>query len=195
MTETTELAQITRVTRHFEQMQGLRILPAGIFLIISWINDRSQTQGRDLTIILPLFVAIIIAVVAADRYYKDRFGQVRQRKTAVTLTLLLLVVATTLLADWGDAVLQWPVSLSGLAVAGLSFIIWATTSRFRHQYLALAGVITAVSLSPLLFGNWLTPGLFGGDGILMLALVFIIGGGIDHLILVRALPQLPEEAA
>jgi len=195
MTDTTELTQITRVTRHFEQMQGLRILPMGVFLIISWINDRSQTQGRDLTLILPLFVVTIIALVAADRYYKDRFGQVRQRKTAVTLVVLLLVVAVTLLADWGDAALQWPVNLSGLAVAGLSFIVWVTTDRFRHQYLALAGVITAVSLSPLLLGNWLTPGLFGGDGILMLALVLIIGGGIDHLLLMRALPQLPEEAA
>lgn len=193
MNDTTDLAQVTRVTRYFDHMQGLRIMPMGIFLLLGWINGLSQARDGDLTITLPLFIAAIIAFVAADKYYKETFGYVKRRKTAIELAEVVVMVALVFLADWGDATLQWPINLSGLAVAGLSFMIWATTGQFRHQYLALAVVITAVSLSPLLLGHWLNPGLWSGDGVLLLGLVFCIGGGIDHLLLLRALPQQPEE--
>ncbi len=193
MSSSTELQRMALVTKNYENLQGLKLVVIGLFLVFGWINGLVVKQG-DLSILLPLFVAMMIAFIAVDKYYKTKFGIAKQRKSIVEFMIIVLVLGMIFLADWADTSLQLTISLSGLAIAGLGFLIWLTSDRFRQQYLVMGVLVTAVSLSPLLLGNWINLSLNQGDGFLILGLVYIIGGLIDHLILMQTFHSESEIA-
>ncbi len=187
-----DLQRVSLITRYYDALQGLKLVVLGVFSIFAWINGLVRTKQGDLSILIPLLIAMVIAYMAADQYYKNKFGHVKKRRSIVEFLSIILVLGIIFLAEWADNSLNLTVSLPGLAIAVFSFWVWATTERFRHQYFVMAIVITAVSLSSLLLGNWINLSLNQGDGILIFGIVCTIGGFIDHLILVQSFPAKTE---
>jgi hypothetical protein len=117
-------------------------------------------------------------------------GQLRVRYLVIAaflagISVLPLFVRVLLNPRW------LPASLTGLVLAVFLFATWWITGRFRSHYLVMGALLAGVSLLPL-FGA-----LPGDDPYvppIVISLTFIVGGVIDHLLLVRSLKPLPKES-
>jgi hypothetical protein len=191
-----DLNRVRLVTSHFHVMQGLRMVPIGVFLIAQsagWLGR----QG-DCTLTLPSLIGAIVLYVFIGVYYRRSFGQVerppqaRQREWLYGLASLLVFYALV----WVDSVLNLPVSLVGLLLAGgLLGAYLRTGLGFRKHYAVSAALLALVSLLPAL-GLLPRFSLFGPDSTpltITLGAIVVLSGVFDHLLLVRTLKPLPEE--
>jgi hypothetical protein len=130
-------------------------------------------------------------------YYNRRFGQVRSLNSPSWKSYLVgLLALISIIAAWAaDITFKPPVDILGLTIAvGLALVWLQPAYRPRLHYLAVAILVAAMSLLPLL-------GLFAGQptiylkmaGPLGIVLFLLVGGLFDHLLLVRAFKALPEE--
>jgi hypothetical protein len=196
------LKQARFVAANFPNLQGLKVLPLGLCLLVVslWANAQPDAV-RDWRLLGPvLAVAIAFALQwALERYYARRFGQVErtsvQRRREWVLGTFGALFA--LVAFYLDATLHWPVSLLGLMFAAVLFAEYArlraeANGPFLILYLLTGLLLLAFSLMPL-FGIsdwWQSLGLHN-DLVAMTALfgvVTIVLGLCGHVFLLRALP-------
>lgn len=188
-----DLPRVRFVTGQFCSLQGLRIVPIGLYLVLfaaGWLGR----QG-DCTLQLPAILLALALYLAAGRYYERRFGRV-QRASQRAVEALIVVVALIAFVAAGalNAAGQLPVSMTGLAMAAFLFAVYAAHgSRYRWHYAVLGAGMLVLSLLPLV---WKQPGL-DLDRVLLGAfgLAYVVGGMLDHLLLVRTLKPLPDEPA
>ncbi|MCC6189516.1 MAG: hypothetical protein IT318_10795 [Anaerolineales bacterium] len=186
-----DLQRVRFVTGQFYYLQGLRIVPIGLYLVLlatGWLGR----QG-DCTLQLPALLLALALYFVAGRYYERRFGRVqRQSQRAAEALLVLVALIVFLAANAIDAVGQLPVSLTGLGMASFLFAVYAVHgSRYRQHYAILGVGMLVLSLLPL---AWKQTGL-SLDRVLLGAfgLAYVVGGVLDHLLLTRTLKPLPDE--
>jgi hypothetical protein len=198
-----EQNKIRFVTANYFQLQGLRLVPLGLFLVL-WASldllgflDRAQYPPLGYTKVLTrigyAFWAGILLALAAPAYYRYRYGSVDpfdrgSRNKWITAAVIGVVLLVRI-----DRGLQWPVSLHMLLVSVSLFVTVWHDSPMRSHYLIAALVWLAASLLPALDVSAATlRTMFFGLGGLTL-----IGCGIgDHLLLTRTLstPRTTDDA-
>jgi hypothetical protein len=196
------LKQARFVAANFPSLQGLKVIPLGMCLLVVslWANAQPDAV-RDWRLLGPaLALAVAFALQwALERYYARRFGRVErtpaQRRREWVLGAFGALFA--LVTFYFDVALHWPLSLLGLMYAA---VLFAEYARLRAQangpflivYLLAAVVLLALSLLPLggISDWWQSLGL-RNDLVAMTAVfgvLTIVLGLCGHLFLLRALP-------
>lgn len=194
------LERIRAVTSDFSGYQGLYTALLGLFMI--WMAF-APISGAGLSLALvPVGILLLAGLfIAAQRYYRSRFGKVRPRWTTKRV---LWVVLLPFGLSFGYVVLMSVANVLGVQggwVFGVFFgvclaAVGCSDPRARWHYLAGAGLILAFSLLPL--------GLITPSGVhpveweypvmvpLVMGLVFVVNGLLDHRTLVRTLTPVSE---
>ena len=193
---TTDLQRIRYVTENFAFLQGLRSLPLGLLFLLF----AAGMAGWNLFV--PAQVGflegvIILACFGASWWigtlYKRRFGRVERKRSRAWD--YVIVIAATVIAVEIDLYASLPVDLLSLTLSG--FFIWMYVDwKERIHYLVIGTVLVGVCLAPLLPSAGFDGRLWGEGGAAFIAamcLGLIIGGLLDHRLLVRTLPPAPEE--
>jgi hypothetical protein len=177
------------VTHHYLHLQGLKWALVGVFyLALEALNAGWLGPRPDPWRILAVGALVGLLYWLVDRYYKRAHGRVapppngRPAGSAGTAALVALILAAAVV----DLAARPPFSAPGLVIAGLVAERWWEGRRFQRHYLLLAALVAALSLSPLLVdGGWRDEVLrYVNIGT---ALLFIVGGLLDHLLLARTL--------
>jgi uncharacterized membrane protein len=186
---------------NYSNLQGLKSVPLGLLLLIvvMWANMQKGTAS-DFT--LPIFssIAMLVLVMAIERYYLTRFGKVdrtfNQKRMEIILGVLGGIVG--LVAFLLDTRFDLPVSLIGLIFAGAVVaeylrMQWYAPGNYLLPLSATSFVILlVVSILPLLGAEhwWQMLGLHSQlFGMLIVAgIVMVIYGLIGHWFFVRQLP-------
>jgi hypothetical protein len=119
-----ELTKIRFLAANYSKLQGLRIIPVGLFVLFTAIWDNAGLQG-DLSGLFYSLIGFVLLTWLADRYYVTAFGQVRQttaqRKRDRILSVASIVLALPAYAF--DTAQIWPVSMFGLVFAALFLVM------------------------------------------------------------------------
>jgi len=196
------LKRIQLVTAHYNSMQGLRILPWYLWiLLLGAINPiLGSPQGKldyQLLIAVPGFVAPWLLSRWIGNYYDRVFGRVEKmpqpdaRRKALGIVLFGVSVYVGYFVDS----FQWlPVSVSGLVLAAF-FFLWWLSDRFLTHYLVMAAFFVGISLLPLAGipagGHWTL--LLGGFApAIVYGLSMSVFCVLDHFVLVHSLNSLSQ---
>lgn len=194
-----DYARIIYVTKHYERLQGLRLVPLGIWFLLTAAGLAGRLTGfgtsQPLSGLTLLIVGLLYYLIG--RYYASHYGVVNRAKSRPEKieNILILLVLGMLLVD-----VFWmpPISFFTLGISGLYLYSYFTVGRpYRHYYLILAGLFLVVSFLPLLLSVPLDDTLVGSGGVLFYTVLgggLIVAGIVDHLMLVRA-SSLTEEAS
>lgn len=192
MSEQERLEKIQTVTRYFPYWQGLKLIPAGVFLlIVAAIYKLDGTPQWWAVYVLGLLI-FVIGTQRLSRWYGRLFGVVsnpgvnRRLDLASVLIFAPLVFVSIIL----DLVFKLPVSLYALTLAG--GLVWTrqVTGGGRPHYLWVAGLMALVALTPTLLGSVHDTVQFalavGGLGMIVI-------GVLDHLELTRIFKPVEED--
>ena len=190
------LARVRRVTRYYDQLQGLRQVPFGVMFLLMAVWKAGWWPWFDKWQPLSSFLFIALAMIAfwwVGLYYERTFGKVWQstesRRNGNILAFAFLM--GLFLVGWAEYTWRWSMSGSGLFTAVFLIAYYFQTGSFRLQYLFWAGLIAVVSLLPLFD---LLPAeqvyLWGERGVVSVAIfgvLWLVSGLVDHWLLIRAL--------
>ena len=196
-----EYDRIRFVTANYYQLQGLRLVPVGLILVLLGLLDAvwlPPTGGADRASVLTrvgfAFMLLLALAIVAPVIYRLRYGSIAPvdrgwRNGWITAAVIGFFALYRL-----DRFLQWPVRTSLLLVSASLFITVWHDGRIRAHYLVPAFAWLAVSLLPVL-------NLSAGDAKLTLfvlgGLTLIWGGIGDHLLLTRtvATPRTTDDVS
>jgi len=185
-----QLRRIESVTANYFFWQGLRWVPLGVALLLAILIRAAQP------VITVLLMAVALALSgAAGRYYQRTFGNVRAipgrhvRRDRWKWFFVYPLMAASLIIDgrmpsaffvtgpvWGAAIVAY----------------WNSTGRGRLHYLVIAAIVAASGFAPAL--GMIEPGKpMLNAFFVLLGVVYVIGGVLDHYELVRILGPLPED--
>lgn len=180
------------ITRNFDALQGLKMVPFGLFFLAmgaGWLGE----QG-DLSLSLPAFVLTLLVSWLISRYYTRIFGRVNSERSNLVNNFLLPLAVILIL--WVAAAIDYsmrlPVSVFGLTLAIILFFWWwLQEQRTRIHYAIMASLIVLISLAPLagIGEGWLIIQPSGTVFHLLVGAIFVLGGILDHLILVKSFNQ------
>jgi hypothetical protein len=213
-----ESNKIRFIATNFINLQGLRNVPIGVFILLVgllansmwakgavgaslWANGIAGA-AKYIIILGVLLVSTVVSLFIIDKYYFHYFGHIQRTPQSSRFEWIIQIVGSIflLIAFWIDITFRLPVSCIGLVFATVLIVeyirlTWLVGGRFLIYY-PLGAILTAiVSILPL-FGIpqwWLAVGLVNElVGIEMVVGVFCIFGGVwGHLFLLRALsPRL-----
>jgi len=192
------------ITANYRALQGLRLLPWSLWLLLIVITDTLNAVGPSSTQFFGYQCLFIIPGIAIPwalsrligNYYTRTFGQVERllRDRLVESLFGIVLMAGMYIAILVDAQQFLPVSLLGLVIAAFLLIQWWTTGRFLSHALLFAALFVGLALLPLfgLFagGDWFDP--LSRWLLLMFIIVGCISGVLNHVALVRNLKAVPQ---
>jgi hypothetical protein len=188
---TYNLKQIRYVTQNYSSLQGLKLLPLGLWLLFISLFT-SELRWVISTLLLAIVLTWLVGI-----YYNRQFGQVRSLSSPSWKFVLVGLLALALLAASAaiDHYVVLPVSLLGLTIAMGLIVSWLQPAyRPRLHYPVMALLIAGTSVLPLLGIAPGNPTLYPIAVLYMSMMLFLLIGGLfDHLLLVRAFKALPEE--
>jgi hypothetical protein len=195
---TSHLERLARITRGFPYLQGLKVVPVGLFLLgVTAVGSTwwpwSSRVGK--LVSLGLVLATTGGLTRwAGVYYRRRFGQVaptreQLRRDALGTGLAALAVIAGVVIDYS---LEPPVSIFGIALGGFLLWYWSWSGGPRWYHWLAGAAFGAASLLPIV-GNRSDMGFIQPGGPIVNLLVAVAGGAyvvvglLDHLYLVRQL--------
>lgn len=188
--------QVQFYTRNFDALQGLKLVPFGVFFLAmgaDWLGE----QG-DLSLSLPAFALTLLAYWLISRYYARHFGRVIPEGSAKIQNFLLPLGVALIL--WSAAAVDYwirlPVSVFGLVLALALLGLWGLQGRrVRIHYAIMAGLIALISLAPLIGvgEGWSIIQPPGSLYNLIIGAILVIGGILDHMVLVNGLRKRRDE--
>jgi hypothetical protein len=182
------LDRIGFVTRHFKDLQGLRIMvPLGMnFLILglrTWIAQRSAALA--LLWMAALFTAEMLLMSRSGRYYRRIFGDV-DMKIPITLgewLPMLVLTPSGLLFLWAVGSLSWGRAICLYFSSALLAAWYRREFRWFTSYYLVFGVLLLVVAVLAPVGEKVAFDLCG--------ISMIVAGLLDHWQLVHTLGKLP----
>lgn len=204
---TSDLTRMRYITRNYGAMQGLRLVPWGVAVLVAtplyggWHFTQS---GLWLALwLLPFAVGLgLYGLVGV--YYARTFGRVRpaHRLTIgqrAALWVALVVVAFLLPRGVSPHLMLAVFSVAAVVATALQ--LWRTDGLpSRAHWVVLVALLAAVNLPLLLPLPLLRPERWSAYTLLALwlaswSLCLIVGGLLDHRLLVRTLAPAPEAEA
>jgi hypothetical protein len=194
--------RIRFVTANYQQLQGLRLVPLGLLLmllgVINSAYDRLPPVGAARASLLTwfgfAFLLLIGLTMMAPVLYRLRYGSTEPFDRGWRNGWITAAIVGFLVLLRFDRLVQWPVRMSLLLVSASLFITVWHDGRIRTHYLVPAVVWLVVSFLPILN---LSPAetrltVFGLGG-----LTLIVCGIGDHLLLTSALaiPRTTDDAS
>jgi hypothetical protein len=181
------------ITKNYQALQGLVLVPLGAFMLIFGLGRLLGIPGfqqGDCSLMLIAFPIIIALTLLARKYYRQRFGEVRRE-----IWLVLGSVGGWFLLSMLD--MTWlgnlPVSFTMLGFAlFFAMIAYASDGRRPHYYSLAAGLVLIAFLPLLDVVDKMD--LFSGQwhGNLFVGAVLVIGGLLDHRLLIHTLTPAAE---
>lgn len=183
-----ERNRLIAATRGYSSLRGLLYAPAGLMNAVSPL-----LQGRGIVrewISLAIFLAVMLATVAAWLYYRRRFGIVRYSYSKTQIAGLSIA---------GIVYFVGMFAIRGPHAASLNFVWWAafylacylspyglrTYSLWFAAFMLGLAALTQAGVLPN--GPFVPGGSHPGEALIWLA--FSIHGLLDHLLLLRLLPR------
>jgi hypothetical protein len=190
----TELTR--RIAPNLFFWEGLRWLPFGVFLVVVGLQLLSPNWSPGVAgpwLLLVLLVWSFWAESRIGRYYQRTVGTAwnipgsHRRRTISKWLLVYPALAASLLVD---SLFEPPILISSVVLAAAILLYRRSTGGGRRHYFVGAVLVAANTVLPLV-------GVETKNGLsilmIVLGLVYIVGGVLDHLELVRALHPIPDE--
>lgn len=210
---TYDLERVRYVTANYDHLQGLRKAPVGLFFLLLAVVGAytlliwRPEGGADvpaaygyafLPTVVMLFVGTVVLYYRISGYYERRYGSVKlflqvpmRRQVLIGVVVLCVFLSSSL----------------GLLLFGMTVLIaYWPERRFQRHYVAMgalivgyalfgmAGLYLSLTLLPGLLDVMLALGYFGRLITLsIVGLYYIVGGFLDHLLLVSTMKLLPKE--
>ena len=182
------------VTANFYQLQGLRLIPLGIFLILMGLDTHEKLRWLspigNSRLMLPTFVAMILGMAAATAYYRRHYGDVAQngrgkRNSLIALAILVFIVLT----NFVDKPFDLPVWTGALFLCGCLVATVRADGWIRGHYLLPAAAWFVLGFPKVLPVpiSWVGVIVFGVAG-----LTLIVCGIGDHLLITRTLVRTQD---
>jgi hypothetical protein len=192
-----DVGRVRYVVENYYPLQGLIRVPYGTAMLMlgmmrlkwlpkpEWIGDNADAFNLGLVI-----AAVLYAL--GQFYYRHTFGNVQPLPGIQKRFLLgaLVVFAALAGAIIIDSNMHLPVLVFGLVLAGLLLVYSWPRRKYAMHYLLMAPIAAAVSLLPL-FGA-VSQDQYSGIGLTVWGLTILVGGILDHLLLVRTLKPARE---
>lgn len=200
---TARLEKIRKITRFYDKLQGLKMIPVAIYLF--GIALYRSELWHWFTIWNPvstfgLLVLCVAGYVAIDKYYKRNFGRVISSSSEHFTEWLLpgLLVVLLIASGYIEFYAALPLSLSCLVLSVLLFYFYREDRSLRFHYLIWSAIIFLMGILPL-FGFY-SPSqvyLMGPDAqisLVVLGVILLTAGLIDHSKLVQTISANTETA-
>lgn len=197
-----KLTQMRYVTENFELLQGLRMIPFGLWFLVMAVGDLAQIsafrQGR---LDYPLLLLVVVGGLYwwSGVYYAHTYGRVQQRAKSAGQKLfagwpLLLFIAGIAV----DVLLELPVSFLAIALSFYFFVPFIKALPLLRVHYAFIGlVMLCLSLMPLFVTGSLKLAFFAPSGayfLLGMGLALVVAGILDHFWL-RSMMQPAKRAS
>ena len=186
------------VASRYNQLQGLTLIPLGIATILSAVMTRDPQDPFPTLLYLLLWVGAGVAGLLISWYYRRTFGRVRVSST-LDRDMPIIIAFFAGVFVWLGVGVGFGVPLGvillgiGALCAGFALIDARRYGGLQPLHLTVAVVYAGMGLLSLL---GLLPGTASGDAttgsglnwtLVGLGLAWIVGGILDHLVLVRTL--------
>ena len=190
------LGRVREVTARYTDYQGLYTSLFGVFVLFLVFMDHGRLEA--LIVGVPV---VITLYVLTRRYYRKRFGDVRPLRSpnrtllqvGGTALMLGAFLAAVVVANAFDRQGLW---IYGLLFMGLSVLAAGRQWRTRSHYLVSGAVVLLIFVLPLgsLTPSGAHPFEIASPNVLMLvvAVMFVVNGLLDHRTLVRTLRPAAE---
>jgi hypothetical protein len=196
------LSQMRFVTENFRILQGLRMIPFGLWFLTMAVGDLANIdalrQGR-LDYPLVLIIAMGILYWLVGLYYTRTYGQVvplpknTRQKLLASWPILLFIAGIVL-----DFLIKLPISFLAITLSFFFFVPFIKgASAFRWHYAFTGLAMLVISLLPLFLNESLKGEFFAPSGayfLLGMGITLIVTGIIDHLWLLRFMKTAQEIA-
>jgi len=184
-------ARVRYVTSRFTAFQGLTRVPLAL-LCLAYGLYVVTTGETPLVALVLVTLALAVAPMAMDRYYKRAFGSVTPTPTRLLWEVVTAVANFAVVGLMiGAMVLVLRALAPVLIVAGVGMGIWQLLVWRRHAVVlpssvAFAALLPVVGLLLLLFPDrqWVESGA-GNWAAVATGVAVLIGGVLDHLVLTR----------
>jgi heme/copper-type cytochrome/quinol oxidase subunit 3 len=191
------LERLRHVTANYRCMQGLRMVPFGLYLVL-WSLTKTVwwPASPALQEPIPDVVGITLALIAASwigRYYARTYGEVQSLpRTVPWIVGYAASCSLVLVGIVADAYLSLPVSGFALAFAALMVLYWRVTGSFQTHYLWGAAALAALAFAALPLHELTRPYVesrLSGMTVYMAitGLLYALAGYLDHRNLVAIL--------
>ena len=208
MIELQDPERVRYVTANYEQLQGLFRVLAGVLLLAAWAVVVSPlgevlASPRAADFITAGSFLLILAGGAAflliRNWYRRRYGRVRTVSrfsvrhylTRIAVIFVTLVIVATISSYVGILQDESGAYLFFLAIGAGEVVSSWLEKQFRWHYMVFGTLMILVGVL-LTFGvlpDTTTLSLLAG----FMVLYLVVGGLLDHLLLVRTLKSVPEE--
>jgi hypothetical protein len=190
--------RIRFITAHYDQLQGLRLVPLGAYLLalaasgLGWLSWLPGDSARASSQWLGVFFCLALAAAAsATAWYRRRYGARAPLNRTRRNAWLVLAVATFLVTAQFDQYANAPIALAPFSVAAALVLTVRADGWVRAHFLVAAVPWFLVAWIPQLHhdgASRLVSYALAG------ALALIVCGVGDHRLLSRSLLDVPEAA-
>ncbi len=192
------LKRVRYITKNYEQLQGLKQVPVGIFLLSVALSNSGLWPLYTMWEPIPTLLVLALTIgshMLIGVHYSKKFGQVQpathsdwDRARGVILVLVFVGAFAV------DLSFEPPVSVVGLVLAAWICSGWWRAGWLGVHYAFATMLLIVVSLMPLV-GIVSAERLFDVGLPLSFGIVTLIIGTADHLILKHFLSPSPEEGS
>jgi hypothetical protein len=145
-----DLRRIHYVAEHYEQLQGLRLLPLSVPFLLSALSrlapSAARLSGRGWSVLL---MSAIAGSALIGRYYSRRFGETHPFRWRSALQIAAGTAAFFAL-EWLQEIRPFPLPLPILFVAIVLARVGTAAGWLRSHYLWIAAACALFGLLPVL---------------------------------------------
>lgn len=185
------------ITKNFENLKGLLILPFGFFFLFlatwNYLKLGITETGKDIDFPSLMIILIILATILIDRYYANTMGRVKSTSNLKNILVIIFMFIMFFIVDYVDMLmnsqLKQPVSLTSIAWALL--FAYPFFSRKQTVYLIFSLALFLLAFFPtigLIPYKMIFNDLYGVWGYFLIGLGMIVCGLVDHYTLKKLLP-------
>jgi len=168
-------------------LRGLYGVLGGLLAIIAALsNDDQGPSTRWFFGIAAL--ALGVAALATWRYYSKNFGRatpssrdVRRSVVMMTFGVAVLIVGSLFLSSRASWSLDLPVNTTAMGMGWILLVAVAASVGVRPHHLVIYGSLFVAGAIPV----WERGGMSGNTGLYMAGAAMIVGGLLDHRLLVQ----------